>query len=199
MRTFLHPRGLLLLSGTCFVAVLAAVVLFGSIPADTAVRDALLALRSPRLVAAIRVANRMGEWPFLLVGLVALFAVFREARARWWCWLGLMAVAPLAEGALKWLVGRPRPEGSALGFPSGHATAAAAFFGALIYLAGALPPVARATVRALAPVAVLFVGLARVILRAHWPSDVLGGIALGLACACAAAALAERRGQPLAS
>jgi membrane-associated phospholipid phosphatase len=36
------------------------------------------------------------------------------------------------------------------------------------------------------------VGLARVILRAHWPSDVLAGIALGLALAAAAGLLAAR-------
>jgi membrane-associated phospholipid phosphatase len=35
----------------------------------------------------------------------------------------------------------------------------------------------------------ILVALARVVLRAHWPSDVLGGIALGLALASAAALL----------
>jgi membrane-associated phospholipid phosphatase len=35
--------------------------------------------------------------------------------------------------------------------------------------------------------------MARVVLRAHWPSDVLAGIALGLALAAAAGLLALRR------
>jgi undecaprenyl-diphosphatase len=96
------------------------------------------------------------------------------------------------ETVFKQLVGRPRPEGVALGFPSGHATAAAAFFGAVMLLAGALPPRACAGVRALAAVMIALVGLARVILRAHWPSDVLAGIALGLALAAAAGLLATR-------
>jgi len=51
---------------------------------------------------------------------------------------------------------------------------------------GDLRPLARRALRALAAVLILLVGLARVVLRAHWPSDVLGGIALGLACAGAA-------------
>ena len=51
-----------------------------------------------------------------------------------------MAAAPILETVFKVLIGRPRPENVSLGFPSGHATAAAAFFGALVFLAGALPP-----------------------------------------------------------
>ena len=39
---------------------------------------------------------------------------------------------------------------------------------------------------------IVLVGMARVILRAHWPSDVLAGIALGLALAAAAGLLASR-------
>ena len=79
-----------------------------------------------------------------------------------------------------------------MGFPSGHATAAAAFFGAVIYLAGSLRPPVRLAVRAASVVLIVLVALARVILRAHWPSDVLAGIALGLALAAAAGLLASR-------
>jgi membrane-associated phospholipid phosphatase len=41
-------------------------------------------------------------------------------------------------------------------------------------------------------VMVLLVGAARVMLRAHWPSDVLAGIALGLALAAATGLIASR-------
>jgi membrane-associated phospholipid phosphatase len=60
-----------------------------------------------------------------------------------------------------------------------------------MYLADALPPRLCAWVRALAVVMILLVGMARVILRAHWPSDVLGGLTLGLALAAIAALLAS--------
>jgi undecaprenyl-diphosphatase len=79
-----------------------------------------------------------------------------------------------------------------MGFPSGHATAAAAFFGAVLFLAGSLTPPARTWVRIGAIAGIVLVGMARIILRAHWPSDALGGIALGLALAAAAALLASR-------
>jgi membrane-associated phospholipid phosphatase len=43
-------------------------------------------------------------------------------------------------------------------------------------------------------VVILLVGVARVVLRAHWPSDVLAGIALGLALAAAAGWVASTLG-----
>jgi membrane-associated phospholipid phosphatase len=42
-------------------------------------------------------------------------------------------------------------------------------------------------------VAIALVALARIVLRAHWPSDVLGGITLGVALASAAALLSTPR------
>jgi membrane-associated phospholipid phosphatase len=54
--------------------------------------------------------------------------------------MGAILVASLLEPVLKEVVARPRPESPAFGFPSGHATAAAAYFGALVYAAGTSVP-----------------------------------------------------------
>ena len=188
----LQPRGLLAVAGACFVALTAAVVVLGALPADAAVRDALLTLATPGVVAVMRVVNRAGDWRVLLPGLVLLFVVFRRARERWWLWLVVMALAPLLEWTLKHVVGRMRPEDASLSFPSGHSTAAAAFFGIVMLLAGSLPDRVAAGVRAGSVVMIVLVGMARVVLRAHWPSDVLAGIALGLALAAGAGLLASR-------
>ena len=183
----LHPRAALTVFGAFFVALVAAVATIGVLPADAAVREALLAWATPAIVGLMRVANRGGDWRLLLPGTLLLLVVFRRARERWWLWIALMITAPAAEGLLKIAIGRPRPEGLAFGFPSGHATAAAAFFGAVLYLAGSLPPASRRVVRTLAVACIVLVGCARIILRAHWPSDVLGGITLGLGLATVAA------------
>jgi membrane-associated phospholipid phosphatase len=58
-----------------------------------------------------------------------------------------------------------------MGFPSGHATAASAFFGALFYLAATLSPLPRALVRIGAVVTIVLVAIARIVLRAHWTDD----------------------------
>jgi undecaprenyl-diphosphatase len=128
--------------------------------------------------------------------MLVMFVVFPEARRQWWLWSALMVTAPVMEWALKHLVQRARPEDLSFGFPSGHSTAAAAFWGAVIFLADALSPRLYRAARVLAVTMIVLVGLARVVLRAHWPSDVLGGIALGLALAAIAGLIASRQPAP---
>jgi len=181
-------------SGACFFALALTAFLVGVLPADIVVREALLKIPSDDVFAVMGVINYVGEWEVLVPGTLLFFVVFKEARARWWVWIALMLIAAtLPDGIFKWLIHRPRPEASSLGFPSGHATAAAAFFGAAMYLAGSLPSLACRTIQVVAAVCMVLVAMARVILGAHWPSDALGGIALGLALASAAALIASQR------
>jgi len=190
------PRSVLILAAACLVALTVAAVLWGVVPADAAVRDALLAVSSPVIVTVMKIANYGGDRWVLAPATLIMLALVPRARRRWWLWLVMMCTAPLAEGVLKVAIGRPRPEGHGVGFPSGHAAAAAAFFGALIYLAGSVSsPVARLAIRAIALTAALLVALARIVLRAHWPSDSLAGMALGLALAAAAALIDDARGR----
>jgi undecaprenyl-diphosphatase len=187
--TLVHARGVLLVVAALFCALALFATLAGPVPADATVRDAVLGLASPAMVAAMRVVNMAGDWRLLLPGTLLLPLLLPRARARWWLWMGLMLVAAALPDVVKVAVGRARPEDTSLGFPSGHATAAAAFFGALVYLAGSLPPRARRAVRVGAITLTALVGIARIVLRAHWPSDVVGGFALGLALAAAAAVI----------
>jgi len=63
----------------------------------------------------------------------------------------------------------------------------------VIYLAGSLPVTVRVLVRVGTGLVIVLVAVARVVLRAHWPSDALAGIALGLAFASGAAMVAGLR------
>ena len=118
-----------------------------------------------------------------------LFLLSRAARRRWWLWSGIQVGSSLLEQAFKFMVGRPRPSGFSLGFPSGHSTAAATFAVILIYIVCREHPgpVRRHGLQALAIVVMILVGWARIVLHAHWPTDVLGGFLLGAGCAAAGA------------
>ncbi|GAB3180853.1 phosphatase PAP2 family protein [Streptomyces incanus] len=126
----------------------------------------------------------------LLCGAVALLLWYRYA-ARWTAvWLVVTcAVATMVQQVLKAAVGRARPvwtdpvdSAHYAAFPSGHAMTATVTCGLLLWLLHQ-HGVGRAVwgwAVALAALSVTGVGLTRVWLGVHWPTDVLGGWLLGI-------------------
>ena len=118
-----------------------------------------------------------------------LLALSPHARRRWWLWGAALVAAPRCGEALQELVGRLRPQGTALGFPSGHATAIAAF--AVATSTSSAGRACRELIRSpsawSALLLMLAIGLSRMVLDAHWTLDVVAGFALGAAGAAAAA------------
>ncbi len=117
-----------------------------------------------------------------------------------WLWLRgarrlavLLAVTctagTLVQQGLKALVGKDRPQwrepldsAHYASFPSGHAMTAAVACGLLLWLLRrhGVEGAAWVAAVALALVSVIGVGLTRIWLGVHWPSDVVGGWLLGL-------------------
>ncbi|MER6032856.1 phosphatase PAP2 family protein [Streptomyces sp. NPDC001835] len=137
----------------------------------------------------------------LVCAAAAVWLVWR--RAAWWTalWLGVaLALATVLQQGLKTAVGRPRPvwpdpvdSAHYAAFPSGHAMTATVVCGLLLWLLhrhGAGRTLWRTAV-ALAVVSVAGVGLTRVWLGVHWPSDVLGGWLLGALVVAVAVAVYE--------
>ncbi len=182
-------RVLCLVTLGAFLGLSAVVYAVGLLPGDQGLHREVLAGRGTVVHAAARWLNYGGTWIFLAPAMALLLAASREARRHWWLWCGLMPVGGAVEQLFKFLVGRPRPRGFHAGFPSGHVTAAATFAVLLVYLLSRErpSPAVRASLLALAIALVGSVGYARVILNAHWPSDVLGGVLLGAGCAAAGA------------
>ena len=172
-----------------FVGMSVACFGAGLLPGDLAIRQDLLERRTALAYQVARVANEGGTWHVLLPAMVLLYLCSRAARRHWWLWSILMIVSSVIEHLFKALVGRPRPSGLASGFPSGHSTAAATFAIILIYITTRerLNPHARRALQALGLALMLLVGWARIVLQAHWPTDVLGGFLLGAGCAAAGA------------
>jgi undecaprenyl-diphosphatase len=177
------------LGALALLAVLTAVATAGVVPGEPALRDALVAGATPAVIALARIVNPGGSWVVLLPGMLAVFALSPDVRRRWWLWSAVFVVGALVEQGLKSGLARPRPEDVSAGFPSGHATSAAAFAVIIVYAASRsrLSPRTRATIAAAALAGACLVGLARIELRAHWPSDVVAGWALGGGLAAGAA------------
>jgi membrane-associated phospholipid phosphatase len=132
------------------------------------------------------VSFALGPVPLRLLGFAAAVAALlrREVRAA----LVLLACAPLSglvTTAAKALVNRPRPStmlvaASSSSFPSGHALEATSALLAMLFFL--LPMLGRALGRvaiALTALSLALVGIARVALNVHYPSDVLAGWSLG--------------------
>jgi undecaprenyl-diphosphatase len=187
-----------LLTLGAFLGLSAAAFAAGLLPGDLAVRHEFLEQANNLAAWPPRAVNNGGTWRVLLPAMVLLFTLSRAARRHWWLWCAIMIGSSLIEHTFKYLVGRPRPSGFALGFPSGHATAAATFAIVVVYIASRerLSPAARLTIQALAIAMMVLVGWARIVLHAHWPTDVLGGFLLGAGCAAAGAWWESGRPEP---
>lgn len=169
-------------------------------------RKILLALRNPAdpsdpigsrsLQEAMRDVTALGGVTVMTLATVVGVVAFLLHRKRWHAGVlaGTVILADVTSETLKSLYGRPRPElvphGSyvySASFPSGHSTMSAATFLTLAMLIASLEP-NRGTKRmvfALAVALVLGIGVSRVYLGVHWPSDVLAGWCLGSAFALA--------------
>jgi membrane-associated phospholipid phosphatase len=180
---------LCLLGTVVALALSAAAGRFGVLPWEAGLRAAVRRLASPGAVEVAHLVSDAGTWRGLVPATLALLALSGHGRRRWWLWSGLLVMAPLVGEAWQELVGRPRPQGSALGLPSGHAVASATYAVLLIYLVGRarLARPWRLVIGAAAVTAMVAVGIARIVRDSHWAADVVVGFALGSAAAAAAA------------
>jgi membrane-associated phospholipid phosphatase len=190
-----HWRALSLGSAALFLGLGVLVFAVGLLPGDSTLYEEVMAHRTPAIREFFSWANMFGSWTGLLPASLVLLAISPEARKRWWLIVLVLLGAPVIEQVAKHLVGRTRPRGSAMGFPSGHMTGAAAFAVIAIYFAIKEPwsRIQRLGLTAVVTVMVVLVGVARLVLHAHWPSDVLGGLLLGSSCAAAGAWWDARR------
>lgn len=154
-------------------------------------------LRSETLTNVMRAITFIGGTPLIMLLLVgaALLSYVLERSTRWSIFfVAVLALAPQSSSLAKELVGRPRPTLSPLyeiasnAFPSGHATNSAAALGA-VALFVALRSKVPWLVWGLAGLVVLAVGVTRVYLGVHWPTDVIAGWLLGAAWVSACALL----------
>ena len=171
-------------------ALTAAVVLPWAplLAVDRSIDDVVGAARLPGTGGWV-VVTWFGTGPWLtLVGAVgAAVLAMRRQWATCWALLAAMGAVFTCWAILRVTVARPRPEGglvptdSEVGFPSGHATnSAAAALLMVLVLGPALHRRGRIALAVGAAAFALIVGLSRIVLGVHHPTDVLAGWALAL-------------------
>jgi len=159
---------------------------------DPSVLNAFVRLRAGWSVEASRIVTQAGSVGVLLALAVSVGGLLWWKGAR----LGVV-MAPLATlgvaastvSVLKPLISRARPPlalrlvtESEPSFPSGHSTDSTALYLAVGLLLAVLVfrrPVTRVLVVALSGLVAMLVGVSRLILGVHWPTDVLVGWSLG--------------------
>jgi undecaprenyl-diphosphatase len=160
--------------------------------------------RSQAIDSIVVVVTRLGDFrtQFFLGGLLTgMLLLARQWRHALFAGAALIGTAT-ANGTLKWLFARARPEVlsdplTSYSMPSGHSSASFAFFLVLAVLAGrGQPPRMRLTWVLLGCIPALSIALSRVYLGVHWPTDILAG-ALLACCVCALSLTLVQYRQPL--
>jgi membrane-associated phospholipid phosphatase len=174
---------------------------------DRSVALAVHSLDSPFMDFSMRLFTFLGSLKVVVVALAAaaVDAFRRRDRRAVFALLGVFMAEEAMNFVLKHLVERPRPtlfeEIATLhtySFPSGHAMTTAAVYGIIGVVLAREHRRLRRVMAVAVPVFVFLVGLSRVFLGVHWPTDVLAGWAAGtilMLIGCAVFLLPRRRDQ----
>jgi undecaprenyl-diphosphatase len=181
-----------LLSGVLFAADLTAVESGATMSRDRSLDLSLHATFGSSFYRFFEAISTLGGGVIRIAVIALIVVAFVSARYWWSAALLVVATGGAAalETIIKLVVERPRPhlfphavaaDGSS--FPSGHATNACAFALVAIYLLWHVFQHRGLTAAAAVLLIgfVLLVGLSRIVLGVHYPTDVLGGYALAVA------------------
>jgi membrane-associated phospholipid phosphatase len=162
---------------------------------DRSVMRAVGSVRSDAMTKLVRTVTFFGGVPgAIAVSLAATYAARRTPRAAAQIAVGALG-GIVAELCIKRLFRRSRPnflphleQVRSTSFPSGHSMASSSLYLTLAFVGsrGKRLRDHRAAVLGGAVALASAVGLTRVYLGVHWPTDVMGGLVLGTAWACLA-------------
>jgi undecaprenyl-diphosphatase len=181
-----------------FAAAAAALLLFGwlathvllgqTLQFDQTIRESIHRWASPRLTYVMRGVTDLGAPRFLIpLALILVWRLLATGRKRAaWVFLAAAVGAEALDQILKLIFRRARPDAFfgypipyGYSFPSGHSVVSCCFYGvaAAILTVRMRSPLKKAITWAAAATLAFAIGLSRVYLGVHHPSDVLAGFA----------------------
>lgn len=158
---------------------------------DNSITDFVTSFRTPGLNNFFQFVTDLGDMYayILFTTLAGLFFLYKLKNKKFIVQLiGVVILSFLANLALKETFDRARPSiehmviVETLSYPSGHAMSAMAYYGFLIYLIFHIKMnhLLRGFLTILFASLIFLIGLSRIYLGVHFPSDVLGGFIAGL-------------------
>jgi len=158
---------------------------------DQQISDFIVSFRTPMLTDYFIFITNVGDvYGYLIVLGIAI--VVTSLYFKNWKYIlqtvFVLLLASISNVVLKRLVDRARPGVEhlvvveTLSYPSGHAMSAMAFYGFLIYLfyRFKINPFLKYIIIFLLIVVILSIGISRIYLGVHYPSDIVGGYIAGL-------------------
>ena len=182
-----------------------AMLTLGAGAADTAILDFLYSGDRPVLATFARGFTIFGEGEVVVLISVAAAAylLWRGHARRGLALIAVTLIGRILVNVQKYAIGRFRPENEdhlvqvySPSFPSAHSANTMIVFLTVALLLSVGTPWARPAAYAAIALSVL-VGLSRVMLGVHWPSDVVGGWVFGLLWVLIALPRAERLAGPV--
>lgn len=184
-------RGVIFAAGLVLFVLLTIVMVTGNLQwFDDPIREWVYSIRNPALTEVLKVITYMGNWQTITLLCIVLL-LFRKTRLRYGVPVSAGAIfVTIFNRIIKLIFKRPRPEESlhlieegGYSFTSGHSITSMVVFGLLIYLVRKYVKNRKAANILTAALAVpwIFIGLSRIYMGVHFPSDVLAGWALGAA------------------
>lgn len=184
-------RGVIFAAGLVLFVLLAILMVMGNLQwFDDPIREWVYSIRNPALTEVLKVITYMGNWQTITLLCIVLL-LFRKTRLRYGVPVSAGAIfVTIFNRIIKLIFKRPRPEESlhlieegGYSFTSGHSITSMVVFGLLIYLVRKYVKNRKAANILTAALAVpwIFIGLSRIYMGVHFPSDVLAGWALGAA------------------
>lgn len=153
---------------------------------DDSIYDFLIGFRSNALDTLLKTITHLGDTVVIMI-IVVIMLIFLNKKDRIILGSSTILTVGLNQG-IKHLLRRPRPDHLRLikqggfSYPSGHSMIAICVYGIMIYLINKKVEnkIIKITLTTLLTLLIITIGISRIYVGVHYPSDVVGGFSLSL-------------------